>query len=118
MPSDPSFDDDRFKATVDLIRRAGARSFEIRYSDDNIPTVWMAIAGFGENWEAGAALNPLMAAWRLAESLLDGGICKHCSKPTGISNDWTGEMPLKGMICWYVYDPEVKKYRRSCEGDT
>lgn len=118
MPKNPNFDDERFLAVVDLIRRTGAQSFQIRYQDDEIPTVWVAIAGYGEQWEAGGALNPLMAAWRLAEALIDGGMCTHCSKPTGVTNDWTGEMPLQGMICWYIYDPELKKFRRGCEGDT
>jgi uncharacterized protein YecA (UPF0149 family) len=26
-------------------------------------------------------------------------------------------MPADKLICWYVYDPETKKYRRGCEGD-
>jgi hypothetical protein len=111
-------DDPRFLATVDLVRRTGAQQFQIRYSDDEQPIVWMAVAGYGEGWEAAGAMSPLMAVWRLAEALVDGAQCQHCYKPTGITNDWTGAMPLPGLICWYIYDPEVNTYRRSCEGDT
>lgn len=108
--------DARFQATVDVIRRTGAKSFEIRYSDDSEPTVWMAIAGYPEaRWEAAGGMDPLTAVWRLAELLLDGGQCKHCGRPSGISENWKGTMPLGGLICWYIYDPETKKFRRSCE---
>ena len=108
-------EDPRFLATVELIRRTGARQFQIRYSDDEDPIVWMAIAGFGGNWEAAGAMTPLLAVWRLAETLIDGGMCRHCARPAGISNDWTGEMPMNHLICWYIYDPELNTYRRSCE---
>jgi hypothetical protein len=118
MADDRALKDPRFVATIELIRRTGAREFQIRYSDDEQPIIWMAAAGFGEQWEAAAALHPLLAVWRLAETLIDGGICKHCSKPTGVTYDWTGVMPAQGIICWYTYDPELKKFRRSCEGDT
>ncbi|MET0786572.1 MAG: hypothetical protein ABWY25_07700 [Paenisporosarcina sp.] len=110
-------DDPRFLATVELIQRTGIQRFQIRYHDDEEPLVWIAVAGYKGNWEAGAGLNPLTAVWRLAEALIDGGQCQHCSRPAGITNDWTGEMPMSGMICWYIYDPELETYRRSCEGD-
>ena len=108
-------EDPRFLATVDLIRRTGAKEFQIRYSDDEAPMIWLAAAGFRGHWEAAAALNPVTAVWRLAETLMDGGQCRHCNRPTGVSDDWTGSMPLERIICWYRYDPELKKFRRSCE---
>jgi hypothetical protein len=108
-------EDPRFLATIDVIRRTGAHQIQIRYSDDESPIVWMAAAAYGEQWEAAGGMSPLVAVWRLAETLLDGGMCNHCHRPTGISNDWSGQMPLEGLICWYVYDPELNTFRRSCE---
>lgn len=111
-------EDDRFLATIDMIKRTGASSFQIRYSDDEIPTVWFAVAGYEENhWESAGAMDPLTAAFRLLETLVDGGCCSHCGQPTGVTEDWEGRMPMGGLICWYRYDPELKKFRRSCEGD-
>jgi hypothetical protein len=118
MDKSISPEDPRFLATIDLIRRTGAESFQIRYHDDEEPLVWIAIAEFEGNWEAAASLNPVTAVWRLAETLIDGGICRHCTRPAGVTDDWTGRMPLDELICWYRYDPELKKYRRSCEGNT
>lgn len=110
-------DDARFLATIDLIRRTGATEFQIRYHDDEQPVVWMAVAGTKDGWEVDAALNPLKAVWRLVERLVDGGMCRHCSRPAGVSDNWESGMPLSDVICWYIYDPELKTFRRSCEGD-
>lgn len=115
QPGSP--EDPRFIATVELIRRTGASSFQVRYSDDEEPVVWLAVANFQspEAWEVGAGQTPLRAIWRLAETLLDGGQCRHCERPTAVTDDWTGRMPLDELVCWYRYDPELKTYRRSCE---
>ena len=59
----------------------GAASFQMRYQDDAPPVVWIAIAEFpnigpdGE-WAVAASTTPGLAAWRLAESLIDGGDCQ------------------------------------------
>lgn len=109
-------------AAIDLIGRTGATSTQIRWSDDEEPTLWMVVATyerFGKPvHEVGAGLRPERAAYRLLETLLDGGQCAHCHRPAGVSDDFTGAMPLEQAICWYVYDPEVRKFRRGCEGDT
>lgn len=122
---------DRMMACVDLIGRTGAEGFQIRYSDDEEPVVWIAVAGYKRSGdpksgnpakrsermhhEAGAALAPDLAAFRLLETLVDGGKCTHCHRPTGVDNDWAGGQPLDDLVCWYVYDPELKKFRRGCE---
>ena len=122
-------EDPRFIALVDVIRRSGAADFQIRYDDEQDPIVWVAVVGYKmhggqprstgkvNRYEAAGAMNPLAACYRLAEIIIDGGLCVHCQRPTGISDDWTETMPLEKHICWYVYDPENKTFRRSCEGD-
>lgn len=126
-------DDPRLIAAVDLIGRTGAQSFAIRYSDDEQPLVWIALAehvigaegrpvepgtvGSCNVHEVAAALDPLLAVLRLAEQLVDGGTCTHCQRPTGLELDLE-TMPLDAFVCWYQYDPELATFRRGCEGET
>jgi len=127
---------DFIAACTEMIGRIGAHAFELRYSEpdegmeDDSPVVWIAIATFhggvkktplGDvpfptHTEAAGALLPSQAAFRLLEILVDGGTCTHCQRPTGIS-ETIGEMPANNAFCWYQYDPELKTFRRSCEGD-
>jgi hypothetical protein len=123
--------DPRLTACIDLARRCGAQSLQIRYSDDEQPVVWMAVASFRigddgfprasggtEGHEAAGALMPLDATFRLVEQLVDGSVCRHCQRPAGVTDDWERQMPLSDVVvCWYVFDPETEKFRRSCEGD-
>jgi hypothetical protein len=124
----PGLDPDteaRMLAAVDLIGRTGAGSFQLRYSDDEEPVVWMAVAqhrlsdgdDVRDHYEATAAMNPLRAVLRLAELLIDGGMCTHCRRPSGIEPDSLDTMPLDTLVCWYQYDPERRTFRRGCEGD-
>ena len=113
--------DERLTACIDMIGRTGAVSTQIRYSDDEQPTVWFVVAehqtqrGF-KHYEMGAALTPDQAAFRCLEALVDGGMCKHCERPTGITFDLTEQLAER-LVCWYQYDPELNVFRSSCEGD-
>lgn len=124
-------DDPRMLAAIDMLRRTGQRSFQLRYSDDEDPLVWMAVGEWcigpdgrpvrdgGEvHHEAAAALTPFGAVFRLCEQAMDGGTCAHCGRPSGITMDWRESMPLAEVLCWTVYDPETSSFRRSCEGET
>jgi hypothetical protein len=111
--------DPRLVAVFDLLRRTGARQVQIRYSDDEQPVVWFGVAVYGDGrFEAAAASEPLRAMLRLAEQLVDGGMCTHCKRPTGLEPDSLEMMPLNNAFCWYQFDPELKVFRRGCEGDT
>ena len=122
-------EDPRFIATMDMIRRTGARSFQIRYSDDEQPIIWMTVGewlwkdgrpvaeGGEPRYEAAAALSPLGACVRLLEQIMDGGMCEHCGKMTSVEVNFTAHTFAEEHICWYVYDPELNVFRRSCEGD-
>lgn len=117
--SDPTLDP-RFVAGVDMIRRTGAETFQIRWSDDEEPTVWFAVAGYpAGRWETAAALDPVRAVLRLCERTLDGGVCTHCKLPVAFEPDDLSpiESPLDRMACWYQFDPELATIRRGCEGD-
>lgn len=117
--SKSELDDARFLAALDFTRRTGAIGIQIRYSDDEKPTIWFVVAEFSNNrFEVDASLDPVRAALRLCERLCDGGQCTHCGRPTGLEPDQIETMPLNETICWYQYDPELKKFRRGCEGDT
>jgi hypothetical protein len=116
-------------AGVDLVRRTGAQQFQIRFSDDEQPTIWIAVAGYAQRGgrpvssgkinahKVGAALHPVAAVLALLDELLDGAQCQHCGRPTGVAHD-LADMPLGEHVCWYQFDPELKTYRRACEGET
>lgn len=117
MPEDGSPNDPRFAASIDLLRRSGLGELQVRYHDDEKPTIWMAVGKWGDAHEAAAALSPLDAVVRLLERALDGGVCAYCTKPSGVSTDWKNPPPLAGAFCWWLYDPETEKFRRGCEGE-
>lgn len=107
-----------FTAAIDLIGRLGAKGFQIRYDEEQEPIVWVAVVELsGERFEAAAALTPERAAYRLCERLVDGGKCVHCRRPTAVEEDWRADLPMAEHVCWYIFDPELKKFRRSCEGE-
>lgn len=117
-------DQDKLAATIDFLRRTGARQVQIRYSDDEQPVVWFVVAIYdGRNpaeikgFEVDASGTPLAAALRLCERVGDGGECAHCHRPTGFEPQLLVRMPMDDKICWYQYDPELKTFRRGCEGD-
>ncbi len=121
--------DPRFIAAIDMIRRTGARSTQIRWSDDEDPTIWFVVAEHRigpdgrpatEGTQASsvaAGLHPLDAALRLCDDLIDGAACTHCHRPTGFSHDFE-RMPADHLICWYTWDPDLATFRRGCEGQT
>ena len=110
-------DDPRFIAATEMIGRTGASAFQIRYSDDEEPTIWLTVAQYeGDRFECAAGRDPLAAILRLCGQLIDGGICTHCSRPTGFSADLDA-LPLAEHVCWYQWDPELKTFRRGCEGE-
>jgi hypothetical protein len=111
--------EERFLAGVEMVRRTGSDQFQLRWSDDEEPTVWLAVARYPEGqWDTAAGRDPFVAVSRLLETLIDGGTCKHCGRPAGLDPDSLDTMPLNELVCWYQYDPEVKSFRRGCEDDT
>lgn len=115
---DPNFDE-RIKAGVDLIGRTGAKQFQIRYSDDEKPVIWFAVAIWEDSkYETAAGADPLQAVMRLCERLIDGGICTHCNRPTALETMHVEGLPWDQFLCWYQYDPKLKTFRRGCEGET
>ena len=110
--------DPRIPALIDMLGRTGAREFQLRFSDDEVPVIWMAAARWKNHWEAAGATTPYLAMFRLAESVMDGGECTHCHKPTGIDDRLERDPLMEAsevMFCWYRWDPENKTFRRSRE---
>lgn len=109
----------KFNAALDLLRRTGMSEFQIRYSDDEKPVVWLAVGRWGRNGkdahEVACALNPVRAVLRLCEQIVDGGSCTHCNRLTGFEADQVGPLLLDKTFCWYQWDPELKTFRRGCE---
>lgn len=109
--------DPRMVAAIALIGHTGAAEFQIRYDDDPEPVVWVANVKYEESYEAAGGMTPLTATLRLAALLIDGGTCVHCRRMTMIEHDWRENVIFAKEVCWRQYDPELKTYRRSCEGD-
>jgi hypothetical protein len=109
--------DPRLNGGVALIRRTGAQGFQLRFSDDVEPTVWLAVATYaGDRWETAAAQTPLRAVLRLCEQLVDGGMCTHCQRPTGLEPNTLDVMPMDRHVCWFQWDPELETFRAGCGG--
>lgn len=131
MTDNPT-DDPRFTAALDMVGRTGASSFQLWWSDDEQPVVWIAVATYevtaanaalladghehlrGTAHKIGCALDPLNAVFDLCDKAVDGGQCAHCHRPTGFVPD-LDEMPASDLVCWYQWDPELLTFRRGCE---
>ncbi len=119
-------------AAVDMIGRMGGKEFQLRFDDRDLdggtPVVWMALARWDRllgrqvpddvRWQATGGVTPWQAIFRLLESVMDGGTCAHCHKPTAVDErpPDAALMATEEVVCWYRYDPEVKTFRRQCEG--
>jgi hypothetical protein len=111
--------DDISHAIIGWLPRLGVQQVQIRYSDEDLPVVWMAVAVTPVGMDAAAGLNPNTALRRLAEQLVDGGTCTHCHCPTMIDFDFANartrfNIRTNPPVCWYVHDPELNTFRRSC----
>lgn len=123
-----AIEDPRYVAAIDLVRRNGAREIQLRYDDEQNPIVWVAVAGFSivngkpsgrgkvNAYQAGGGIDPLSAIFALCRALLDRrGICVRCGKNTMFDETFESQ-PLEYSYCWYQWDPEMKIFRRGCEG--
>lgn len=96
-----TLDEDAIAAAGDVIRRSGARGFELGYTNDEATRVedaaWFAWADYGgtriivEN-----RASPEEAAEALARRLLTGAKCKHCSGLVALSDD--GAVAYPGLM--------------------
>ncbi len=125
--SDPT--DPKMVAAIDMLRRTGAAETQIRYSDDEEPTVWFAVVrhrvgrdgrpkakGKVNSWETAAGHTPTEALLRLCAQVVDGGTCVHCTKPTMFLAELDDNpTPLDPLFCLSEWDPELETFRRSCE---
>jgi hypothetical protein len=127
-------EDGRVAAATQLIGRTGADGFEIRVVEpdpgEEGPIVWVASAHWPErsdeagqllmpdHWDACGGMTPWRAVLRLCEACIDGGTCRHCGRPTGVDDQPADELSVETepFMCWYRYDPELKTFRRHCEG--
>jgi hypothetical protein len=122
--------DPRALGAIDMLRRTGALSVQVRFSDDEEPTLWMACGewawldgrpvpattpGAMRRYEAAGALTVERALLRLCEQVIDGGMCAHCNRPT-IFDDGFDETLHAEVFCWTQWDPELRTFRRDCEG--
>lgn len=104
-----------YAAAVALIGRTGATEYQFRICDGE-PEVYVSVAKWGDDiYETASSTVPYQSAICLAEQVVDGGQCTHCGKPSAVS-DGIETLPFSGQLCWYQYNPEMKTFRRGCEG--
>lgn len=114
----------KYLAAMDLLGRTGMQTYRIGYSDEDQgpPVVWYAVGEWlGNKAEAAGALDPVTATLRLCERVIDGGLCTHCRQQTIFDDnpqDTAFDALLDAMGCVYAWDPELKTFRRGCEGET
>jgi hypothetical protein len=90
----PNFDQDALTASLDLVRRTGARSIEIGYLRDDVPVEqagWYAQCMYsGARLIADEHRGPVEAVEALARRVLDGALCRRCGEKIRLSNDGKG----------------------------
>lgn len=112
---------DYITAGCDMLRRTGVREVQIRYADDQEPVIWFVVGTWERNGrlipQVGADFTPRGAMFALLERVMDGGTCQHCKRPVGVEENWGLDLSgaINEIVCWYVYDPELKTFRRGCE---
>lgn len=118
---------DKTKAAIDMMRRCGASRVDFRYSgsgepdDCDPPLIWTVVAVTTVGPRAGAAASFETAVMNCAEDVVDMSVCAHCGRPSALDadeDDTINQLMTHGQICWYMYDPELRTFRRSCEGET
>lgn len=86
MNRDALLDMDAVVAVADLVKRSGAKEFEIGYLHDDVPidaAGWYAHAKYrGARLTCDDQPSPQHAADGLAATLLDGGRCRYCGAKT------------------------------------
>lgn len=119
MPPPPVGMSPKFPAGLHLLERMGCKEFQMRYSDDEQPTVWFAVARFALGWETAAALHPEQALERLLTQAIDGGECRLCGRPTGLDPEGGSERTAQALgvrlpVCWWTWTPATGQYRPGC----
>lgn len=112
---------------LEFFQGTGLESFRIGYTDESegLPIVWWVSGRWkGNRGEADAALTPDVAVERLAERVLDGGLCMNCHRPTMLvlASDDADDMIASaerfgiGDSCFVTWNGE--KWVKACGGPT
>lgn len=118
--------EDVLTAVVVRIGHTGAQDVQVRFwpapeDEDPGPVIWTMVAIYdeaGRVFEAASGASPALAAWRLAEQLLDGGICLSCDRSVSLTLPGQEEMsPVFHAldVCQYRFVPASKEIIRGCE---
>lgn len=86
-----------------------------RFSGEEEPIVWIVVAEYSTGAclvEAG--LDYLSAILKLCERITYGATCPYCSRPAAFDPNLL-DLPVSGPLCWTLWDPELRVFRRNCE---
>jgi len=114
--------DPRGSAGIELLRRSGVKGIEFRITDahEEFPVVVVAIAHWGgRHFKVGCGPNHVAATLDLCEKAVDGGRCTHCLRTTAFlpTHEALPDGAVMFALCRYQWDPELKTFRRECEGN-
>jgi hypothetical protein len=113
-------DQDALVAAIDLVGRSGARSVEIGYLHDDVPTTeagWYCQCMFkGARIIVDNQRGPIEAAESLARRLLNGAQCRRCGEPIRLSDNdqgcrWTRKGPKWEPGCGQEINQSIPRRR-------
>lgn len=117
--SDPDLaDDPKFRAALEYVWTVLPRPLDIDFRvEGQAPTVWIVVCTYPEGrYAVEADLDHLGALLKLCERITYGSVCLYCGRPAAFDPNML-ELSTKGVFCWMQWDPELRVFRRSCEGD-
>jgi hypothetical protein len=122
---DRAADQPRFVGAVDLLRRCGAQTFRIEYTDpENGVVVWTSVAQFPGVVRCAADVDPLAAVHKLCEAVIDGGECAHCRKCAAFEPTVEGALEMRESAarfgnpvptCMVTWDEVGQRYAPECQ---
>lgn len=111
--------DPKFGAGLEYIYSVLPMPLDVRFRFENseVPAVWIAVCTYaGGRYVAEADLAYVGALLKVCERITYGSTCLHCGRPAAFDPNML-PVSTRGALCWMQWDPELKVFRRSCEGD-
>jgi len=106
----------KLAAGMEVIGRTGAEFTQVRFCDEDEPTLWMAYARYPDGGQqVAAALDLEEAVMRLCAQLINGGSCRHCHRGTGFTpRGLTTAVLDLSDICLTFWDDDAQAFTQAC----
>jgi hypothetical protein len=123
--------DPRFFPALDLLKRTGVRQVQVRYHDEEHPTIWNVVGKWyadehdmivatkdeaeGTMWRVAAGFDPAQALFALLQGLIgehSGGACTYCMRLTALDVSDPPRDRLVDNFCWWTFNGS--EFERGC----